>query len=209
MRFTSARLGSICTALLLAAGAAVAQKPATMTADEFHKAMDRLWEDHLTWTRLYIVAATANLPEKDQAATRLLRNQVDIGNAVKPYYGDAAGTKLTALLTDHIKIATEIVDAAMHNQSDRQNEATTRWRANGDEIATLLSGANPSHWPLATMKQMMQEHLTLTATELTKHLGKDWAGDVDAYDRVHDHILKLSDALADGIIHQFPARFKP
>jgi hypothetical protein len=59
------------------------------------------------------------------------------------------------------------------------------------------------------MKRMMQEHLSLTATELTKHLEKDWNGDIAAYDRVHDQILKMSNMLADGIIHQFPAKFKP
>ena len=139
--------------------------PATMTGDEFHAAMNKLWEDHVTWTRLYIVTATASLPEKDATAARLLRNQVDLGNAIKPYYGDAAGTKLTALLTDHIKIATEIVDAAMKKESAKQKAATDRWGANADEIATFLSGANPSHWPAAEMKRMMHDHLSLTATE--------------------------------------------
>lgn len=206
----SLRTAAAAIVMILGATHAPAQAgPATMTGDEFHAAMSRLWEDHITWTRLYIVTATANLPEKDATAARLLRNQVDIGNAIKPYYGDAAGTKLTALLTDHIKIATEIVDAAMKKEAPRQTAATQRWGANADEIATFLSGANPSHWKVAEMKRMMQDHLALTATELTKHLEKDWNADVAAYDRVHDQILKMANMLADGIIHQFPARFKP
>ncbi|HEY5902730.1 MAG TPA: hypothetical protein VIU39_09255, partial [Anaerolineales bacterium] len=52
----------------------------------FRQAMRRLWEDHITWTRVYIIAAVAGLPEADAAAARLLQNQVDIGNAVKPFY---------------------------------------------------------------------------------------------------------------------------
>src|SRR5678815_2469589 len=67
--------------------------------------MRKLWEDHITWTRLYIVSAAANLPNKDATAQRLLQNQTDIGNAIKPFYGDAAGVKLTGLLKDHILIA--------------------------------------------------------------------------------------------------------
>jgi hypothetical protein len=80
--------------------------------DELRSAMRKLWEDHVTWTRLYIVAAAANLPEKDATAQRLMQNQTDLGNAIKPYYGDEAGGKLTTLLTEHIKIATELIDAA-------------------------------------------------------------------------------------------------
>src|SRR5688572_21804546 len=68
-------------------------------------AMRKLWEDHITWTRLFIVSEAADLPDKAATTERLLRNQVDIGNAIKPYYGDPAGNKLADLLKDHIMIA--------------------------------------------------------------------------------------------------------
>ena len=64
-----------------------------------------LWTDHAVWTRLYIIESLDNSPAASAAATRLLKNQEDIGNAIKPYYGDAAGTQLTALLKEHILIA--------------------------------------------------------------------------------------------------------
>ncbi len=53
----------------------------------FQSAMRKLWEDHITWTRVFIISAAADLPDKDAATQRLLQNQMDIGNAVKPYYG--------------------------------------------------------------------------------------------------------------------------
>src|SRR5687767_12358232 len=53
--------------------------------DTFHDAVRKLWEDHITWTRLYIVSAAAGLPDTTAAAERLLRNQDDIGDAVKPF----------------------------------------------------------------------------------------------------------------------------
>ena len=62
--------------------------------------MRKLWEDHVTWTRLFIVSAAAGAPDTDATAQRLLQNQVDIGNAVKPLYGEAAGSQLTSLLRD-------------------------------------------------------------------------------------------------------------
>ena len=64
--------------------------------------MRKLWEDHITWTRLFIVSASADLPDKQATTERLLRNQQDIGDAIKPFYGRAAGERLSALLTEHI-----------------------------------------------------------------------------------------------------------
>src|SRR5215207_5795332 len=78
----------------------------------FQDAMRKLWEDHITWTRVFIISAAADLPDKAAATDRLLQNQVDIGNAIKPYNGDAAGDQLTGLLKEHITTAAEIVTAA-------------------------------------------------------------------------------------------------
>lgn len=179
-----------------------------LSGPEFRGDMRKLWEDHVTWTRLYIVSAVADLPDKGAAAQRLLQNQVDIGNAVKPFYGDAAGAKLSALLKDHILIAVELIDAAKAGDAAKKDAAAKRWGANADDIATFLSGANPKHWPLAEMKKMMHDHLALTTTEVVSRLQKDWAADIAAYEKVHEQILKMADMLSSGIISQFPEKFK-
>src|SRR5688572_10097066 len=175
---------------------------------EFRAVMRKLWEDHITWTRLFIVSAAADLPDKAATTERLLRNQSDIGNAVKTYYGNEAGDKLTALLRDHITIAAELVGAAKAKDNAKVADARTRWNANSDEIATFLSGANPRNWPAADMKKMMREHLDLTTAEATARLSGNWAADIAAYEKVHDQILHMSDMLSSGIIKQFPDKFR-
>ncbi|HEY1407609.1 MAG TPA: hypothetical protein VF434_01635 [Promineifilum sp.] len=174
----------------------------------FHDAMRKLWEDHITWTRLYIISAAEDLPDKDLTAARLLQNQVDIGNAIKPFYGDAAGAQLTALLTDHILIAVEVIDAAKAGDTDAFNAALEKWYENGDDIAAFLHAANPRNWPLDEMEMMMKSHLDLTLEEAAARLSGDYAADIAAYDRVHVDILHMADMLSDGIIHQFPRMFK-
>lgn len=174
----------------------------------FRNAMRKLWEDHITWTRLFIVSAAANLPDKGPTTDRLLQNQVEIGNAVKPYYGDAAGEKLTALLKVHITTAAELVAAAKANDTVKAQDANKRWVANADEIAAFLSTANPKNWPSGDMKQMMHDHLNLTTAEVQARLKGDWAADISAYDKVHDQILHMADMLSAGIISQFPNQFK-
>ena len=171
-------------------------------------AMRKLWEDHITWTRLFIVSAAADLPDKAPTTNRLLQNQVDIGNAIKPYYGDAAGEKLTALLKEHITTAAEIVTAAKAGDTAKMQDANRRWFANADAIAAFLSGANPKNWSSAGMKAMMHEHLNLTTSEVQARLKGDWAADIAAYDKVHEQILRMADMLSEGIINQFPKQFK-
>jgi hypothetical protein len=171
-------------------------------------AMDKLWEDHVTWTRMYIVSVTSDLPDADLAAQRLLQNQVDIGDAIKPVYGDDAGKQLTSLLNDHILIAAELLSAAKAGDNAEFEDANQRWYDNADEIAAFLNSANPKHWPLVDMQAMMRSHLDLTLDEAVARLNGDWAGDVAAYDKVHDEILHMADMLTEGILAQFPSKFK-
>ena len=177
-------------------------------AIRFRNQMRNLWEDHIVWTRMFIVSSVADLPDANTAAGRLLANQDQIGDAVKPYYGDEAGEALSALLRDHILIAADILNAAKSGGSAGVEEANARWHDNADEIADFLSAANASNWPQEEMRQMMAGHLEWTLNEAVARLNEDWNGDVVAYDRIHRDILHMANMLAVGIIKQFPGRFK-
>ena len=170
--------------------------------------MRKLWEDHITWTRLAVISLTTDSPDTQASVGRLLRNQADIGNAIKPYYGKAAGTKLTALLREHILIAADLIAAARKGDQEALASQQARWRANADEIAGFLSGANPGSWKPAEMRAMMRSHLRLTTDEVVARLTKNWAADVRWYDRIHVQILHMADMLSDGLVAQFPARFR-
>lgn len=199
---------------------AVAQRPfaaGTVTAassmksdaaGELRAAMRKLWEDHITYTRNYIISALADLPDTDAVAQRLLKNQDEIGAAIVPYYGADAGKKLAALLRDHISIATEVVKAAKAGNKDQLSAAQAKWVANGKDIAAFLSAANPN-WPKAALEADLQKHLDLTTGEVVARLKKDWAADIKAYDDGHAHMLMFADTLTAGITKQFPEKFKP
>jgi hypothetical protein len=194
-----------CASTAMTAGA---MTPATQTpsAAKLHDAMRKLWSDHVVWTRLYIIAAAANDASASTASARLLRNQEDIGNAIAPYYGDAAGRKLTDLLKQHILIAVDLVAAAKAGNNAKVADADRRWHANANDLATFLSGANPN-WPKATVLSMLNEHLALTTREATARLHGRWAEDASTFDSIFNQILGMADALSDGIVKQFPTRF--
>jgi hypothetical protein len=173
----------------------------------FHDAMRRLWADHATWTRLFIVSFVADVPDLQATTNRLLQNQVDIGDAVKPFYGREAGNELTDLLTEHILTAADLLSAAKSGDAETFDEARQAWYANAWQIARFLHEANPRHWPLADLRSMMRTHLDLTLREASHQLNGEYAASVADYDAVETEILHMADMLSSGIIAQFPKKF--
>ena len=170
------------------------------------RGLERLWTDHVIWTRLYIIAAVDDRPEAGQAAARLLKNQDDIGNAIAPLYGQEAGAKLTGLLKEHIMIAVDLVAAAKAGDQEKFGLHDARWTANAGEIAAFLGSANP-YWPQKDVSDLLGLHLSLTKDEAVARLQHDYEKDVEVFDQILTEILTLADALTEGIIKQFPAKF--
>lgn len=194
------------TALADATALARPDVPASQVA--LRQDMRVLWEEHITWTRMAIVDFAAGSPGLPASEARLLRNQSDIGNAIAPFYGRAAGKRLTALLRSHILIAVDVLTAAKAGDSAGLARAQARWTRNADEIAAFLASANPRAWPRAEMRAMMRLHLKLTTDEAVARLTGDWSADVRAYDKVETQALHMADMLSEGIISQFPGRFR-
>jgi hypothetical protein len=204
-------LGVVATAVAIAPAGlhgAHATKPDKVA---FHDAMRKLWEDHITWTRLFIVSAATlpdNLPDTGPTADRLFANQDDIGDAFRPFYGDAVGDAVTALLDEHIQLAADIIAAAKAGDDSAVNEAVAAWYANANEIADALNGLNPKHWPQDEMRAMMKAHLDRTLEEAVARLQGRYEDDINAYEQIHADILEMADMLSDGIIAQFPDQFR-
>ncbi|MBP9763701.1 MAG: glycosyltransferase, partial [Gammaproteobacteria bacterium] len=160
--------------------------------------MRKLWGDHTTYTRDYIVSVLGNLKDVVPVAKRLLKNQDDIGNAIKPYYGEAAGKKLSALLRNHILITSQVIQAANDNNKELLSEEENKWKTNADEIAEFLSATN-SDWSRREIADMLHKYLELTTAEISARLSMSWQDDIDNYDKNHTHMLVFSDMLTNGI----------
>jgi hypothetical protein len=173
-----------------------------------HDDMRKLWEDHITWTRLAIVSFAGGLPDFDATAARLLRNQDDIGNAIKPYYGRDAGERLTTLLKEHIAGAVDLLKAAKVGDDAAFTTAKDAWYRNGRQIARFLSSANPRFLPFARTDRLMKGHLDDTLDEAAHQLGGDFDASIRDYEHIHHHILRMSDAISNGMIRQFADRFR-
>ena len=168
---------------------------------DLHLQMRVLWEDHVIWTRVVIIDAiahgancTSNLPDLQVALARLLRDQDDIGNAVRPSLGDAVADQLTALLHDHITIAAQLVLAAKANDATAVADLKTRWYQNGNDIALALSIALGA--PLFVEENMMKVHLDQTLAEAVDDLTGKFRASIADYDAIVAHILDMADAIS-------------
>lgn len=166
-----------------------------------------LWIDHVSWTRSYIVSAVASLQDKNIVLERLLKNQDDIGNSIKPYYGEDAGNKLASLLREHIELAGKVLEDAKNKDSKSLEDNNKLWYENADKIADFLSVANPNY-SNKELKDMLHKHLQFVTDQVVARLNNDWKADISAYDKGEDHMIHFADIISDGIIKQFPDKFK-
>lgn len=173
----------------------------------FHDQMRALWEAHGAWTHMVIVSFAGNLPNLSASEKVLLRNQVDIGNAVKPYYGTAAGDQLTQLLQAHILGAVKVLVAAKSGDKHKINQAVAAWFANGQQIADFLHAADPKFLSKSASRKMMRVHLKQVIAQGVDELKGQYGADARAFGPYIHHILEMADMISGGIIRQFPAKF--
>ena len=169
--------------------------------------MRKLWSDHMQWTYSTVDAYFNNQNGLQAQLDRLLQNQKDIGNAIKPYFGEAAGNSLADLLKTHIQLAVPVLEAAKNGDQAGLDQALADWNANAKDIAQFLSTANPDQWPVADMEHQMLHHIEQTTTYAVDLLKGDYTNAVLHYEEALVHMMGTADLLAKGIALQFPDKF--
>lgn len=166
-----------------------------------------LWIGHVFWTRNVVVAALAG----DAAAQKTAENEVvanaqAIAASIEPFYGPSAKKQLFTLLAGHYGAVKAYLEASLAKNEKQKSEATSKLLDNAGAIATFLSGANP-HLAKATLEELLQAHGGHHIAQIQQLQAKDHAGEAKTWADMSQHIYVLSDALADALAKQFPAKF--
>lgn len=166
-----------------------------------------LWEQHVWWTRSFIISVAFDLPDLSVVTARLLRNPKDFEAALMPLYGKEIAAQFAALFTAHLTIAAELVQAAKAGDTVRAAEAEIRWYQNADRIAAFLAHIN-RFWSEEVWKTMLHRHLAMTKDEAVAILSGNYKQGIDIFDQIELQALAMADVMTEGIVRQFPGRFR-
>ena len=171
-------------------------------------AMNRLlWMEHVNWTRMTIISIVFQLPDLPFVQKRLLQNATDLGNCLRPFYGDQNADYYAKLIQDHLVIAAELVTAAVKGDTNIVNTKEKEWYKNADDIVLFLSNINP-YLSKDALQEMFYKHLELTKKEAVTMIQKDYQTDIEVFDKIEAEALAMSDMIASAIVMQFFYRFK-
>ena len=167
----------------------------SLKALDLLKEMNTLWEQHVFWTRLFLISVAEDLNDLDLTTKRLLRNPADIAEVYRQYYGDGIAKTVRELITEHLMIGGDLIKALKAGNTALATTLNQKWYKNADDMAEAFSSFNP-HYDKEEVRRMFYTHLRLTTEEVAARLRRDYAADIAAFDKVEKEALKMAQYFA-------------
>jgi len=165
------------------------------------------WEQHIYWTRLFLISTAERLADLKETTARLMRNPQDIAKVFEPYYPANLTREIAQLITEHLQIGGDLITALRDKKSVEANELTKKWYANADKMSEFFASINPNY-KLKEVRDMFYKHLELTTNEVAARLAGRYAEDIAAFDKVEREALMMADYFSQGIMREFPRKFE-
>jgi hypothetical protein len=159
----------------------------------------KLFTDHAVYTS-FVLKSIVDHHDADTKVLlpRLLQNQKDIGEQLKPFIGSSKGNKLTKVLTEHIQLAGAVIKDATYNNPQLEQDIKKLFN-NSDDVAMVLTSINPELLPYEDTQMMFIIHNEFVIDQTLARLSKDYQQEQKLYDAYYNEILLMSDLIADAL----------
>lgn len=175
---------------------------------ETRMALRDLWVEHVFWIRSYVMATHAHDAVRSKIAEQqVVANAKALAGTITPFYGQAASDQLFDLLAGHWNAVREYNTATLAHSKPGQDKATAGITRNARDIAKFLSGANPN-LPEDAVFGLLSAHGAHHVAQINEVGVRNFAGEARTWHAMRQHMLVISDAIADAIAKQFPDHFK-
>lgn len=207
-RLPSPLLVVLTLVVLVVSPAYAKEKMEPMKAAELQMTLRDLWVGHIFWVRSVVFATFYGDTEAAKVAEEnVVSNAKEIAAAVGSFYGKEAGDKLFGLLAGHYGAIKEYLTTSIAGDKAGKDAAVEKLKKNATEIAEFLNGANPKNWPKDTLVSLLMAHGGHHIAQIDAVTAKNFSSEATTWEAMKKHIYTIADALAGGIVKQFPKKF--
>jgi hypothetical protein len=188
--------------------AQIAAKPSADTrAADLRSALDQLLGEHV---QLAADATNAALNGRDAefqaAAGALDANSVDISNAIGSIYGKDAGEAFLGLWRSHIGMVVDYTVGSASKDKAKQDKAVGELMQYTKDFGAFLNSANPN-LPQDAVADLVKHHAVTLKAVIDAQAAGDQVKAYTALRTAYNHMAMIAEALAQGIVKQFPKKF--
>ncbi|MEO7774756.1 MAG: hypothetical protein ABIT36_03085 [Steroidobacteraceae bacterium] len=175
---------------------------------ETQMALRDLWVEHVFWIRSYVLAThSRDATQARIAETEVVANAKTLAGTIAPFYGQSAADGLLKLLAGHWGAVRDYNTATLASSKSGQEKALAVLTANAHAIGKFLSGANP-YLPENVVFGLFAAHGAHHVAQITQISAGNFHDEAATWHAMRHHMLVISDAIADALSRQYPARFQ-
>ena len=169
--------------------------------EAFRVALRRIFTDHAVYTSKVIESSVPVLQfDSKDNIDRVLENPGHIRFLVEPFLGVAAGEKVEALFTEHLKLAAATLEPVRLGNKKATAAAVAKFMEQGVQVGMLIGSINSKK---LNKEQAIQEFSTHNefvvklATLRSQRKSKEYN---ETYDFYFNHMMELSDSIANALV---------
>ena len=157
------------------------------------------WLNHVYWTRMYLMSAVADNADQQAVEEGLLETADEITDVFARYLPIATTRQLRNLLTEHIEIGGQIIQALKAKNMTDYDALVQEWYRNANQMAALFANYNP-YFESRETRNMLLNHLDLTREEIEHQVNGEYEQSIDVFRDVEQQALAMADYFARGLL---------